>query len=358
MTFKTGKLSDKGKRRLRSMAWSLVFIVVSAMVLPTASYLLPTETVHAQVNEDENQRANFWRAVREGEAGYSSVQGPETGVFIDNGGQNWRQVRNGLIATYGGWAIIGALAAILLFFVVRGRIKIDQPLSGMTVPRWNSWARFMHWFTAAGFVVLAITGLSMLFGRLVLIPIMGPEGFAAWATFSINAHNYVGPFFSIGVFAMLLFWAKDNLFNAVDMKWFATGGGIIGNAHPSAGKTNGGEKVWFWIVILVGLVAVCGSGFVLIGWMAQLGLVEYTRSTMQWWHQVHAAASILWILVFFGHAYIGTLGTEGALDGMKTGRVSVEWAKQHHDLWYDEVKDQAGHAPTESGGRQPDTSTT
>lgn len=325
------------------MNWSILLILLSAMILPTASYLVTGGTeAFAQVEGDNNLRANFWRAVRDGQAGYSAVSGPESGVFINNGGQNWRQMRVGLIANYGGWAIVGALCLVAVFFLIRGRIRVEGEKTGLTVPRWTTLERFMHWYTAIGFVILAITGLSMLFGRAVLIPLLGPEGFAAWAALSINVHNYVGPFFSIGVFAMLLFWVKNNFPTAVDLKWFATGGGIIGKGHPSAGKLNGGEKVWFWIVILVGLVAVCGSGFMLIGWAAQWGFGDASRATMQWAHQVHAIAAILWIVVFFGHAYIGTLGTEGALEGMTTGRVSVEWAKQHHDLWYEEVKDKAG----------------
>ena len=339
------------------MAWSFLFIVLSAMILPTASYLISGEQAHAQVTNDQNQRANFWRAVREGAPGYSSVSGPEAGVFINNGGQNWRQLRNGIIANYGGWAIVIALGVIALFFLLRGRIKIEEEASGLTVPRWKTWERVMHWYTAILFVLLSISGLSMLFGRAVLVPLLGAKGFSAWANLSINVHNYVGPFFAIGVFAMLLFWVKNNIPNATDMAWFARGVGIIGKGHPSAGKLNGGEKIWFWIVIFVGLIAVCGSGLVLIGWMAQLGLVDATRATMQMAHQVHAIAAIIWVVVFFGHAYIGTLGTEGALEGMTTGRVSAEWAKQHHDLWYDDVKGQAARVEQSAGGAaSPSTS--
>lgn len=324
------------------MNWSILFIVLSAMALPMASYLVTGgEDAYAQVANDTNQRANFWRLVREGQAGYSSVTGPEAGVFINNGGQNWRQLRNGLIANYGGWAVLGSLGLIFLFFLLRGRIRVEGEKSGLTVARWSGLERLMHWYTATLFVLLTITGLSILFGRAVLIPLMGPQGFAAWANLSINVHNYVGPFFTIGVFAMLLFWVKNNIPNAVDMKWFAAGGGIIGKAHPSAGKANGGEKVWYWIVILVGLVAVCGTGLVLIGWAAQWGFMDSSRATMQWAHQVHAIAAIIWIVVFFGHVYIGTIGTEGALEGMTTGKVSVEWAKQHHDLWYEGLESDA-----------------
>ncbi|MBX2869167.1 MAG: formate dehydrogenase subunit gamma [Acidiferrobacterales bacterium] len=340
----------KARNRWKSMLWSFVFIVMSATILPTASYLFSADDAYAQVNNDNNQRANFWRAVREGKPGYSSVSGPEAGVFINNGGQNWRQLRNGVIANYGGWAIVLGLGAIVLFFLLRGRIKVEEESSGLTVPRWKTWERVMHWYTAILFVLLTISGLSLLFGRAVLIPLLGAKGFGMWANLSITVHNYVGPFFALGVFAMLLVWVKNNIPNGTDMKWFAKGGGLIGNAHPSAGKLNGGEKLWYWIVIFVGLIAVCGSGLVLIGWAAQYGVVDGGRATMQFAHQIHAIAAIIWIVGFFGHAYIGTLGTEGALEGMTSGRVSAEWAKQHHDLWYEEVKDQAGRQETEISG--------
>ena len=331
------------------MAWSLLLIAFGAMLLPAASYLLfdgnATGNLHAQVVNDQNQRANFWRAVRQGNVGYSAVSGAESGVFINNGGQNWRQMRNGLIANYGGWAIITALIAIALFYAIRGRIKVAGARSGLSVPRWQLWERVMHWYTAVLFVILALTGLSLLFGRVVLIPVLGAKGFSLWANLSINVHNVIGPFFTLGVFAMLLLWARNNIPNATDLKWLTAGGGVIGNKHPSAGKANGGEKVWYWMVILVGLLAVCVTGLALVGWLAQLGLGSGTRAAMQNMHQIHSIAAIIWIVVFFGHAYIGTLGTEGALEGMTTGRVSVEWARQHHDLWYEEVKDQAAPAP-------------
>jgi formate dehydrogenase subunit gamma len=344
-------------KRMRAMGWSFLFIVLSAMILPATSYLFTSDQVYAQVNDGENQRSNFWRAVRQGNEGYSAVSGPEAGVFINNGGQNWRQIRNGIISTYGGWAIIGGLAAILLFFLVKGRIRVEGNRSGLTVPRWQAWERFMHWYTAAGFVVLAITGLSLLFGRVVLIPVLGAKGFSAWANLSINVHNVVGPMFSIGVFAMLLFWVKNNIPNSTDVKWLASGGGIIGSGHPSAGKANGGEKVWYWVVILIGLLAVCGTGLALIGWMEQLGFGDTTRASMQWMHLIHSISAIIWIVIFFGHADIGTIGTEGALEGMTTGRVSVEWAKQHHDQWYEEIKDQAGDESRSSAVADGNTET-
>jgi formate dehydrogenase subunit gamma len=39
-----------------------------------------------------------------------------------------------------------------------------------------------------------------------------------------------------------------------------------------------------------------------------------------------------------GHIYMGTIGTPGSLEGMKTGYVDETWAREHHSLWYDDVK--------------------
>ena len=74
------------------------------------------------------------------------------------------------------------------------------------------------------------------------------------------------------------------------------------------------------------------------------GLV-YERSTMQIAHMVHSVSNILMIVMFMGHIYLGTIGTEGAYQGMKTGYVDETWAKEHHELWYDDVK--AGKIPAQ-----------
>ena len=345
--------------RRRAMGWTLMFILASAMILPTASYLVADfGAAQAQVSDDgANQRANFWRAVRGGNEGYSAVSGPETNVLINNGGQNWRQVRNGLVANYGGWLLFAMVIVILLFFALRGPQELEVKPSGKTVPRWNVGERILHWYTAIGFVILAITGLSMLFGRAVLIPLFGLSGFANWASLSISVHNTLGPFFSIGVLLMFVFWVKNNIPKAVDLKWFAAGGGFVRGKHPSAGKANAGEKVWFWIVSIVGLVFVCVSGIALIGWLADLGLWGDSRANMQLAHTVHSIAAIVWMTVFMGHAYIGTIGQQGALEGMTTGRVGVEWAEQHHDLWFEQIKNETestAAARTGDAGASPE----
>lgn len=344
----------------RITLWSIVIIVLGAMVLPLGSYVYTgIQEARAQAVTDTNPRANYWRAVRQGEAGYSAVSGTKDGIVINTesnqllnpGGENWRQIRNGLIANYGGWFLFLVLIAILLFFATCGTVQLEHGRSGQTVVRWNAFERFVHWVTAISFIVLAITGLSLLFGRAVLIPLLGYPGFAAWAGLSKWLHNFVGPWlFTPGVALMIIMWIRHNIPNADDIQWFAKGGGIVGKGHPPAGRMNGGEKVWFWFICTVGVAAIV-SGF----FMDFPNWWSASREGMQQANVVHAITGILWIALWFGHAYIGTIGTEGALEGMTSGRVDVNWAKQHHDRWYEDLqaksREPGGEATTEVKGQ-------
>ncbi|HNK31815.1 MAG TPA: formate dehydrogenase subunit gamma [Plasticicumulans sp.] len=282
-----------------------------------------------------NPRADTWRGVREGTAGYSAVTGSagdEKGVLINGNGENWRQVRNGWVAPIGGIGLLVVLAAIALFYAIRGTVRLDHGRTGLTVQRWSTLSRFVHWYTALLFIALAITGLSLLFGRALLIPVLGKPAFAAWASVAKLLHNWLGPAFGLGVLAMAVGWMKHNFFSPrEDMAWLKAGGGLIGDGHPSAGRFNFGEKTWFWVVVLVG-GTVIASGLVLD--FPQFG---QTRANMQLAHLIHVVCACGMLAFAFGHIYIGTIGSEGSLEGMTTGRVDVNWARQHHDLWYEQL---------------------
>lgn len=331
--------SARRSRRWRSMIWGLVAIALLSVALPSLGYLAAeadAQVVQQRFSEDHatNPRADTWRDAREGAAGYTTQTGPYvTNTLINNSGQNWRQWRNGPLKTLGGWLLILVIAALALVFAIKGQQKIEGGRSGRTIKRWSGFERFIHWFVTFGFIALLITGLSLLFGRTVLIPLFGAEGFAAYAQLAMNVHNFVGPAFAVGLLVMILMWIKDNIPTKTDLEWLKQGGGMVGNSHPSAGKLNAGEKLWFWIGVFALGIVVTISGFVLDfpNWGFQ------SRATMGYAQLIHAVGAIFWIGMFFGHAYIGTIGTEGALEGMTRGRVDTAWAKQHHDLWYADV---------------------
>ena len=365
---RNGKLTPERRRRYwRITLASVVLMVVAAMALPLTGYLyVGLEDAYAQAGAgDANPRANYWRAVRSGQPGsgaggdsYSSVTGRpmpgsdaawlnrETDNLINNSGQNWRQIRNRVIAVWGGWILFGLIVIMLHFYAIRGSVKLENGRAGVKVLRWTAWERFVHWTTAVSFVALTVTGLSLLFGRSVLIPIMGPEGFAAWAAFSMGLHEFVGPWiFTPGVALMLSMWLIHNLPERGDLKWWLQGGGIIGTSHPSSGRLNSGEKSWFWFIATFGVACIV-TGVILafpIEW-------AQTRSTMQLSSVIHGVCALLWIGFWVGHAYIGTIGSEGSLEAMTTGYVDVNWAKQHHDRWYEEIADTAEHVTERPSG--------
>jgi formate dehydrogenase subunit gamma len=346
----------RARRYKRMLLWSIAIILVGAMVLPLGSYVYTgIQSAHAQAVEDSNPRANFWRAVRGGNQGYTAVQGQETDVLVQNGGQNWRQVRNGPVATIGGWGLFLVVLAIALFFGLKGPVPLDDGHSGRTVARWSTANRVLHWYTAILFIILAITGLSILFGRAVLIPLLGPQGFSAWADISKGLHNYLGPAFSIGVVLILVFWARHNLPEKGDWSWLSQGGGLLGKGkHPPAGHINAGEKIFTYGAMLTIGVAVVVTGFIL-----DFPNYGQTRDTMQIASIIHAITALIWIALMLGHIYLGSVGVEGALEGMSTGRVDENFAKQHHSTWYEEARKEgtqvsdAGEADRGAAGGEP-----
>ncbi len=334
--FARAKTGSDVVRRKRLAVWTFALFAAAIVLLPLGSYVYTAVSpAQAAAEKQTNPRANYWRAVRDGNQGYTAVRGQETGVLIQNGGQNWRQARNGPVANIMPWVLAFTVAALILVFLYRGQIKLERQPSGRTVARYNIAERVLHWYTAILFIILSLTGLSMLFGRAVLIPVLGLQGFSAWATFSITLHNYLGPFFIIGLALMIIWWIKDNIPSSVDWEWFKEGvGGLLAKGkHPPAERFNAGEKIFvFWIGLVVLGIATSLSGLYLIGWIGS-GM----RETMQVADIVHAVTAVFWTSIVIGHIYLG-LSTQGALEGMWKGEVSEEWAKQHHDRWYQQAK--------------------
>jgi formate dehydrogenase subunit gamma len=230
----------------------------------------------------------------------------------------------------GGIAVLGMLAILTVFRLTKGRIPIEGGRSGRTLLRFNVLERGNHWMVASTFIILALSGLNLTFGRHILLPIVGPEAFTAISQWGKYAHNFLAFPFTLGLVIMLLIWVKDNIPNARDIAWFKAGGGLIGNEHPESGRFNGGQKMVFWITVLGGAV-VAVSGYLLV-----FPFFFTDVAGMQLSHIIHSLLSVLMIAAMLAHIYIGSIGMDGAFDAMGTGQVDLNWAKQHHGLWVQE----------------------
>jgi formate dehydrogenase subunit gamma len=196
--------------------------------------------------------------------------------------------------------------------------------------RFSSFERFVHWMTATCFIVLAISGLNITFGRSLLLPLIGHEAFSEWSQWAKYAHNYLSFPFTIGVVLIFLMWIAGNIPNKVDVGWMKRGGGIVGHDHPPAYRFNAGQKAIYWIVVIGGgLVAATGYQLMFPFYLSGI-------EGMQFAQMVHATVAVLFVAVMLAHIYIGTIGMEGAFEAMGSGTVDVNWAKEHHSLWLEE----------------------
>ena len=317
-------------------------------VKPDASadpgYAKQTNGERAQVQPGNN--APMWRQVGAGATGYSSLPTPEAGNLIQpfvqypgsrltNAGEAWRQVRNNWIIPYGAAVLLIVLGAIAVFYWRKGSLPLHGAETGRKIERFTPLERSAHWANAIAFCILAVSGLVMAFGKFVILPVVGATLFG-WLTFALkNAHNFAGPVFAVSLVVVIITFARDNLPRAEDLRWLVHGGGLFGGKEIASHRFNAGEKVLFWAgVFLLGLVVV-GSGLVLDKLLPSL---VYERGTMQIAHMVHAVATVLMMAMFIGHIYMGTIGMQGAYQAMRTGYVDETWAKEHHELWLDDIQ--------------------
>jgi formate dehydrogenase subunit gamma len=251
-------------------------------------------------------------------------------VLIQPAGRVWRYFHEVLLHWIGAVAILGMIALLAIGYLLIGRLRISKGRSGWKVHRFNAFERFSHWLTASSFVVLALTGLNITFGKLLLMPLMGHDAFSRVAEAAKYVHNFLSFAFVIGLASIVALWFRDNIPRKVDITWLKEGGGFVATKHPPAGRFNAGEKLVFWFALGSGL-AVIVSGYLLL-------FPFYVTDIfgMQIAQGVHAVVAVLFVAVIIAHIYIGTLGMEGAFEAMGTGYVDLNWAKEHHRLWLEQ----------------------
>ena len=321
-----------------------------------------TDPKYADQNNGERNKvqpgnnAPIWRQVGAGATGYSSLpasEAPEAGNLIQpfvqypgskltTAGEAWRQVRNNWIIPYGGSLLLIAALAIALFYYGKGTMKLHGQETGRKIERFTPLERAAHWTNAIAFVCLAVSGLVIAWGKFFIQPIIGNALFG-WLTYALkNLHNFAGPLFAVSLIIVFVTFLKDNWPSKEDITWLIKGGGMFSGQEVPSHRFNAGEKVVFWLGVLGLGVIVVASGLVLDKLIP--GLI-YERGTMQIANMIHGVATVLMMAMFMGHIYMGTIGMQGAYSAMRTGYVDETWAKEHHELWYNDIK--AGKIPAQ-----------
>jgi formate dehydrogenase subunit gamma len=337
----------------------ILFLAIALMLAGLAGAQTPEQKSQQQrqVNQPGNN-ADVWRDVQRGQPSYTSIPGRETNVLIQpparfmgqdvrvTAGEAWRQFRNGPVTFWGGWLVVGTLVVIAALYFARGPIKLHDKPTGHMMQRFSDWERVVHWTVAISFCVLGLSGLIMLFGKHVLLPVIGYTLFAWLTSLAKNLHNFIAPVFIVSVVVMIVQWARDNLWRSYDMRWLVKMWGfLMRGEHVPSGRFNAMEKIWFWLFVVVLSVVVAWSGLILL-----FPNFDQSRAVMQDAWVVHTIAALVYIAMSLGHIYMGTIGVEGAYQNMRAGVTDETWAKEHHEYWYNDVK--SGKVPA-AGGAVP-----
>lgn len=315
--------------RLALGAWALLLLV--ALAVP-AQAQQPSSVNPTASSVKEQQLLQELNRIQ----GRVSIPDARSGVLEQPAGRDWRNFHDVTLRWIGGIAILGMLAALILFYLARGMVRIEGGRSGRTVVRFNAFERTVHWMTASCFIVLALSGLNITFGRPLLLPLIGLEAFSDWSQWAKYAHNYLSFPFTIGVVIIFLMWIGGNIPNKVDVDWIRRGGGLLGDDHPPAYRFNAGQKFMYWVVVLGGS-AVAVTGYLLMFPFYAAGIEGMQIASI-----VHSVVAVLFVAAMIAHIYIGTIGMEGAFEAMGSGTVDVNWAKEHHSLWLAQQKARAG----------------
>jgi formate dehydrogenase subunit gamma len=324
---------------LRALGAAIVLLF--AFAHPAAAQVSFRPTAEA-VQEDQ-----LLSTLRRGDKITGRITIPDTRAssLIQPAGRDWRDFQRSRLPVIGGVTIIGMFALLAIFLMVRGRVRLDGGFSGVKILRFASFERFTHWLTASCFIVLALSGLNISFGRILILPLFGPEVFATMSAYAKFAHNYLAFPFMLGLVIMFLIWIKDNIPGKIDVVWIKQGGGILANGkHPPAKRFNAGQKGVFWMVI------VGGALMSISGWFLIFPYIPASVTALQFWTVIHAVIAVLFIAGIMAHIYIGTIGMEGAFEAMGSGEVDLNWAKEHHSLWVEEEQAK-GDAPSGSTPR-------
>jgi len=311
---------------LRNAVAALTFVALATSSYPVAAQQ-PTSVDPTASAVSEQLLLQQFKAIQ----GRGSIPDTKSYTIEQPAGRDWRHFHEVTLRWIGGAAILGILVVLVIFYLARGMVRIESGRSGHTIVRFNAAERFMHWMTATCFVILALSGLNITFGRPLLLPLMSPEAFTAWSQWAKYAHNYLSFPFTIGVISIFFMWIAGNIPNRLDIEWLRRGGGMVGPDHPPAYRFNAGQKVIYWIVVLGGS-AIAVSGYLLI-----FPFYGTDIQTMQSAEMAHGIIAMLFIAAMLGHIYIGTIGMEGAFEAMGQGTVDTNWAKEHHNLWLEEV---------------------
>ncbi|WP_104722283.1 formate dehydrogenase subunit gamma [Helicobacter mesocricetorum] len=216
--------------------------------------------------------------------------------------------------------ILFTILAFLGHYMVIGQRKFNH---GKKIRVFSSYNIVVHWCAAIPFVLIALSGLIMVFGDK-----LGGGGFVRLAR---DIHAIATPVFVVFGILMFAMWVKDALPKLYDIEWFMIMGGYLSkqNRPIPAGKFNAGQKMWFWVCTIGGFVMAISGAYMYF----QFADIE----TLRVMALVHNVLGFLVIALLITHIYMAVFAIEGALGAILDGKMGEEEIAILHSYYYKEI---------------------
>ena len=249
--------------------------------------------------------------------GASTFPTRRAGVLIQPAGRRWEHFHEVILHWFGAIVIVGMIAVLAIAYLAHRAHPDCRPgVPGEGSCALAAFERFRPLANAVSFVILGLTGLNITFGKIVLLPVIGPDTFSSALAGGqvcpqfrqLRLRDRAGPDHRVSG-SRTIFHAK------VDIEWLKEGGGFIKSKHAPAGRFNAGEKMVFWLALGAG-IAVIASGYLLL-----FPFYVTEIAGMQIAQVIHAVVAVLLVALILAHIYIGTLGHGGRVrgDGQRRG---------------------------------------
>lgn len=245
-----------------------------------------------------------------------------------------------LQSKYFAWIFLGVLVGVPAAFFIHYMIIGPKvfPHHGKKYYAFSLYNRIIHQIAAISFIVIIPTGFIIVFGDF-----FGGGTFVKWAK---NLHGFFTIPFAIVVIPMALMWIKEAFFNYDDVKWMMIVGGYLSKEKRPipAGKFNAGQKMWYWVAILGGIVMILSGAIMyfmdfdiaMIRNITGLSQIDLLRAAAI----VHNVMGFAVAALFITHVYMSMFAIQGAVHSIIDGYVGEEEIKILHSSWYKKLKEQ------------------
>jgi formate dehydrogenase subunit gamma len=232
--------------------------------------------------------------------------------------------------------LVGVPAAFAMHYLAIGP-KVF-PHGGKKIYIFSVFNRFVHQVAALSFIILVPTGFMIVFGDKL--------GGGSLIRLAKDLHGLATVPFAIVVIPMFLMWLKDAFFNFDDVKWMMIVGGYLSKEKRPipAGKFNAGQKMWYWIATLGGMIMILSGAAMYfmdfdIAWLREitgLSQIDILRASAI----IHNVVGFAVVALFITHVYMSVFAIKGAIHSIIDGHMEEEEVKILHSSYYKKLKDQ------------------